>query len=89
MNPAQLLNPKAFAKEQAAKAKAAKRTPNYGMFTVSSFILRSLGVLVMFSFLFLCFHTLLLCRRVTFVACDGWCLDVVSLFRHVSAIIRL
>jgi hypothetical protein len=28
MNPAQLLNPKAFAKE---KAKAAKRTPNYGM----------------------------------------------------------
>jgi hypothetical protein len=32
MNPAQLLNPKAFAKE---KAKAAKRTPNYGMFTIS------------------------------------------------------
>jgi len=35
MNPAQLLNPKAFAKEKAAKAKAkaAKRTPNYGMST--------------------------------------------------------
>jgi hypothetical protein len=32
MNPAQLLNPKAFAKE---KAKAAKQTPNYGMFTIS------------------------------------------------------
>lgn len=31
MNPAQLLNPKAFAKEK-AKAKATKRTPNYGMF---------------------------------------------------------
>jgi len=35
MNPAQLLNPKAFAKE---KAKAAKRTPNYGM---SSFLIMS------------------------------------------------
>jgi hypothetical protein len=38
MNPAQLLNPKAFAKE---KAKAAKRTPNYGMSTVSFFIFLS------------------------------------------------
>jgi hypothetical protein len=37
MNPAQLLNPKAFAKEKAAKAKAAKRTPNYGMSSVSFF----------------------------------------------------
>jgi hypothetical protein len=36
MNPAQLLNPKAFAKE---KAKAAKRAPNYGMSSVSFFIL--------------------------------------------------
>ena len=36
MNPAQLLNPKAFAKE---KAKAAKRTPNYGTSSVSFFIL--------------------------------------------------
>jgi hypothetical protein len=37
MNPAQLLNPKAFAKEKAKAAKAAKRTPNYGMSTVSLF----------------------------------------------------
>lgn len=34
MNPAQLLNPKAFAKE---KAKAAKRTPNYGMCFILTF----------------------------------------------------
>ena len=32
MNPAQLLNPKAFAKE---KAKAAKKAPNYGMSSFS------------------------------------------------------
>jgi hypothetical protein len=33
MNPALLLNPKAFAKE---KAKAAKKAPNYGMFPIST-----------------------------------------------------
>jgi len=76
MNPAQLLNPKAFAKEQAAKTKAAKRTPNYGMFNLLSlhpvsFTGRSCHV-VIFS---LYFHTLL-CRRVIFVARDDWCLDL-------------
>jgi len=38
MNPAQLLNPKGFAKEQ---AKTNKRTPNYGTFLSVSLIVRS------------------------------------------------
>ena len=54
MNPAQLLNPKAFAKEKAKAAKAAKRTPNYGMSTVSLFsFTESSSLLLMFSFFFL------------------------------------
>jgi hypothetical protein len=67
MNPAQLLNPKAFAKE---KAKAAKRTPNYGMFTISFFH----WVFSSYSHLDICFHTPLH-RPVTLVACDDRCLD--------------
>jgi hypothetical protein len=50
MNPAQLLNPKAFAKE---KAKAAKRTPNYGM---SSFPFSSLRFTSFFTFISLCLN---------------------------------
>jgi len=36
MNPAQLLNPKAFAKENAVKKKKKKNAPNYGTFTAVS-----------------------------------------------------
>jgi hypothetical protein len=74
MNPAQLLNPKAFAKEKAAKAKAAKRTPNYGMSSVSFFSSFTECSMLSCSHFSLCFHKPLF-RRVIF---DDWCLILLS-----------
>ena len=74
MNPAQLLNPKAFAKE---RAKAAKRTPNYGTSTFSLF--SSFTQRYYYALISLHFH-MHLSFRVMFMACDGWCLILVFTF---------